>query len=137
MSSSPVPNSMTEKREVEFVYSDGSREALLVTSIAHSRYRLEESSLLGEAVYGDVVEAEARPDGRLEFIRIAQESDMNTVSCILTPEQMEAPELQALLDRVVESGGNWERALGGVLLVHLPQSVIFDVETEIKTLTSR
>ncbi len=127
---------MPEKQNIEIVYQDGSREGLLVSFMAPNLYRLEESSLLGEGVFGDVIEAELRPDGRLQFKRVASASEMNTVSCILTPAQMSAPGLQALLERVMSLGGNWERAFDGVLLVHLPKSVDVDVEAEIRALTA-
>jgi Domain of unknown function (DUF4265) len=128
---------MTEKLTVEIVYADGSSEGLLISSVAPDLYRLEESSLLGEAVYGDIIEVEMNKDGRLHFIRIASASEMNTVSCILTPGQTDAPGLQPLLDRVMSLGGNWERALDGVLLVHLPQSAHLDIEAEIKALSNK
>jgi hypothetical protein len=53
--------------ELEFVFEDGSSEHLLATPVALNLYRLEESSALGEAVFGDVIEAEKRLDGRLHF----------------------------------------------------------------------
>ncbi len=96
---------MTEKQAFEIEYPDGSSEGLLVSPVGPNLYRLEESSLLGQAVFGDVVEAEPKPDGGLQFKRVASASDMNTVSCILTPEQMNAPGLQTLLERVMSLGG--------------------------------
>ena len=128
---------MAEKQTLEIVYPDGSREGLLVSSVGPNLYRLEESSLLGEAVFGDIIEAEPTPDGSLQFKRVASASDMNTVSCLLTPGQMNAPGLQPLLDRVMSLGGNWERAMDGVLLVHLPRSVHLDIEAEIKALVAK
>ncbi len=125
---------MAEKQTLEIVYPDGSSEGLLVSSVGPNLYRLEESSLLGEAVFGDVIEAEPAQDGSLQFKRVASASDMNTVSCLLTAEQINALGLQPLLDRVMSLGGNWERAMDGVLLVHLPRSVHLDVEAEIKAL---
>lgn len=64
--------------------------------------------MLGEAVFGDVIEAELMPDGSLQFKRVASVSTMNTVCGFLTAKQMNAPGLQALLDRVMSLGGNWE-----------------------------
>lgn len=126
---------MSEKQTREILYPDGSSEGLIVSSVGPNLFRLEESSLLGEAVFGDVIEAEPRQDGSLEFKRVAAESEMSTVSCILTLEQMNAPGLQPLLDRIMSLGGNWERAMDGLLMVHLPKSVHIDVEAEIKALT--
>ena len=49
-------------------------------------------------------------------------SALKSVSCILPEGLFESERLAGLLDRVVASGGNWERAFGGVLLLHLPPS---------------
>ena len=127
---------MAEKRTLEISYPDGSSEGLLVSSVGPNLYRLEESSMLGEAVFGDVIEAELTQDGSLRFKCVAAPSDMTTVNCLLTPEQMNAPGLQLLLDRIMSLGGNWERALGGLLMIHLPKSVDLDIEAEVKALSS-
>ncbi len=126
---------MPEKQIREISYPDGSSEGLLVSSVAPNLYRLEESSLLGEAVFGDVIEAESMQEGRLQFKRVAAPSDMTTMTCVLTPEQMQAPGLQPLLDHIMSLGGNWERAFDGLLLIHLPKSVDLNIEAEVKGLS--
>ena len=127
---------MTEKQTFEISYPDESSEGLLVSPVGPNLYRLEESSLLGEAVFGDVIEAEPTQEGGLLFKRVAVPSGMTTVNCILTSEQMQAPGLQPLLDRIMSVGGNWERALDGLLMIHLPASVQVDIEAEVKALSS-
>ncbi|MCX6602326.1 MAG: DUF4265 domain-containing protein [Acidobacteria bacterium] len=127
---------MTEKHTFEISYPDESSEGLLVSPVGPNLYRLEESSLLGEAVFGDVIEAEPTQEGGLLFKRVAVPSGMTTVNCILTFEQMQAPGLQPLLDRIMSVGGNWERALDGLLMIHLPKSVHLDIEAEVKALSS-
>jgi len=92
--------------------------------------------LLGEADFGDVIEAEPTQEGGLLFKRVAVPSGMTTVNCILTPEQMQAPGLQPLLDRIMSLGGNWERALDGLLMIHLPKSVDLNIEAEVKALSA-
>jgi len=71
---------MPEKQTFEIEYPDGSSEGLLVSPVGPNLYRLEESSLLGEAVFGDVIEAESTQDGSLQFKRVATPSDMTTVT---------------------------------------------------------
>lgn len=127
---------MAEKQTLEISYPDGSSEGLLVSPVGPNLYRLEESSLLGEAVFGDVIEAEPTQEGSLLFKRVAAPSGMTTVNCVLTPEQMQAPGLQPLLDRIMSLGGNWERALDGLLMIHLPKSVDLNIEAEVKSLSS-
>lgn len=127
---------MAEKQTLEILYADGSSEGLLVSPIGPNLYRLEESSLLGEASFGDVIEAEPTQEGGLLFKCVAASSEMTTVNCVLTSEQMNAPGLQPLLDRIMSLGGNWERAFDGLLMIHLPKSVHLDVEAEVKALSS-
>jgi hypothetical protein len=127
---------MAEKQTLEILYADGSSEGLLVSPVGTNLYRLEESSLLGEAAFGDVIEAEPTPEGGLLFKGVAASSEMTTVNCVLTSEQMNAPGLQPLLDRIMSLGGNWERALDGLLMIHLPKSVHLNVEAEVKALSS-
>ena len=127
---------MVEKQAREISYPDGSSEGLLVSPVGTNLYRLEESSLLGEADFGDVIEAEPTQEGGLLFKRVAVPSGMTTVNCILTPEQMQAPGLQPLLDRIMSLGGNWERALDGLLMIHLPKSVDLNIEAEVKALSA-
>lgn len=129
-------NNMNQKQTIEVVYPDGSTEGLIMTAVGPRLFRLEESSILGEGVFGDVVEGDLDEEGRLRFRRVATASTMKTVSCFLTADQMNAPGLSSLLEQVQVLGGNWEQALGGILLVHLPQSADLDVEAAIRGLVA-
>ena len=119
--------------EIELEFEDGS-EHLLVTPVDSNLYRLEESSGMGEVVFGDVIEVERHPEGRLQFKRIATPSRLATTTSILPLNVTKTAEFRTFLDRVMSLGGNWELLYGGVLLVHLPQPVPFDVEPEIKAI---
>jgi hypothetical protein len=125
---------MSEKLRHEILYPDGSTEHLIMTAVGPNLYRLEESSLLGEAVFGDVIEVGLGDNEILNFRRVAIASELNTVTVFLTSDQMNAPGLQALLDKIMSLGGNWERAFGGLLIVHLPVSVPLDISAEVNNL---
>jgi hypothetical protein len=126
---------MTETLTLQIVYPDGSSEGLRVTPLGPKRYRLEETSFLEEVHYGDVIETEPQLDGSVLFRRVVEHSPLQTTSWMLTEQQMNAPNLQTLLDRIMQMGGNWERTFGGVLVVHLPLGVSMDLESEIKALS--
>jgi hypothetical protein len=113
-------NSSEQPREVQMTFQDGDSEGLLVTPLGPNLYRLEESSVFGEASYHDVVETEAQTDRTLRFMRVLTPSGLKTVSRILPQAKFESPALSALLDKVMAVGGNWERIFGGVILLHLP-----------------
>lgn len=116
MSSTDIP------RALQIALSEDDREELLVTPISGNLYRLEESSLFGELMYHDVIEAEVQPDGSLRLVCVATPSGLRTASWVLAESLFESPELTALLDKVVSIGGNWERTFGGMLTVHLPSA---------------
>jgi hypothetical protein len=109
-------------RATQIALSEGDCEELLVTLVGPNLYRLEESSLLGEVMYHDVIEAEARTDGSLRLLRVVKPSGLKTASWILIESLFEASALTALLDKVVALGGNWEKTFGGMLTVHIPSA---------------
>jgi hypothetical protein len=55
--------------QAQISFQDGDSEGLLVTRVGPNLYRMEESAVLGEASYHDVIEAEGQPDGTLRFLR--------------------------------------------------------------------
>jgi len=120
-------NSADQIGEVQMTFQDGSSERLQVTPLTPNLYRLEVSSVVGEASYHDIVETEPQIDGTLRFIRVVTPSGLKTVSWILPKIQIESPALSALLDRVISVGGFWERIFGGVLLVHLPPAELDNI----------
>jgi hypothetical protein len=97
-----------------------SDETLLVTPIAQNLYRMEESAVLGEVFYHDVIETELQTDGTVRFLRVLAPSGLTTLSGIVSRPVLESPAISALLERVMAVGGNWERKFGGVLILHLP-----------------
>jgi hypothetical protein len=60
-------NSDGQSREVLMTFQEGSSEQLLVTPLAPNLYRLEMSSVLGEARRRDIVETEPQTDARAEW----------------------------------------------------------------------
>jgi hypothetical protein len=69
--------------EVRMSFQDGDSETLLVTPLGPNLYRIEESSVLGEVSYHDVIEADLQTDGTVRFLRVVTPSGLTTVSWIL------------------------------------------------------
>ncbi|MGO8786921.1 MAG: hypothetical protein ACLQVL_05995 [Terriglobia bacterium] len=130
-------NSDDQIWEVRMTFEDGSSERLLVTPLVPNLYRLEASSVLGEASYHDIVETDPQTDGTLRFVRVVTPSGLKTVSWILPKVQIESPALSPLLGRVITVGGFWERIFGGVLLVHLPPAELDNVIGQFKSFFSQ
>ena len=124
---------MPELEEIEISFPEGS-EKLRVVPLGEDRYRLEDSSFVGDVFYGDVVEVARQPDGTSAFTKLVSRSGLRITSAILDAATQNSPELQTVLDRVMALGGNWERAFGGFLIVHLAPDARMDVEEELKAL---
>jgi hypothetical protein len=125
---------MPELEELVVSFPEGS-ETLRVVPSGGDRYRLEDSSFVGDLFYGDVVEIARQPDGTSVFTKLVSRSGLKITSAFLSAATQDSPGLQAILDRVMSLGGNWERAFGGFLIVHLPPDAPMDVEGELKALT--
>lgn len=104
---------------------------MLLTAVAPQTYRAEESSILGEFSYGDLIEGELLSDGSLRLLEIVARSGLKTNEWILTKDMIESEGFRLILESVIELGGMWEQVLGGVLLVHLPPDVADAVEKRI------
>ena len=100
--------------------ANGDSELLKLSCVSPNHFRLEESSLLLDANYHDVIRASVREDGSLEFHEITSRSELLTSSWVLSKDLAESAELSTLLEFVTSVGGAWERVLGGLLLIHLP-----------------
>ena len=98
-----------------------------IARVGENLYRLEAVPVLVEgAGFRDVVEAEPVGDGKLRVRRVAERSGWRTFDFILPPWKIDGEWGQALLGRLEELGGHWERVLGGLLLVCIPPGVDLD-----------
>lgn len=118
------------------LYANGNSESLLLTSIGLGLFRLEESSLLGEACYHDVIRASPKADGSLEFGGLAVPSGLHTQEWLLSKALIESAAFESVLEWVMSVGGNWEQAFGGLLLIHVPPDVVGAARDRIKLLLS-
>lgn len=110
----------TDERSSRITFDNGDIEDLLLTPLGDNLYRVEESSLLGECMYRDVVKAKPLDDGTLQFLSVEARSGLTVQSWILSESVIAAPQFQAILNDVMAIGGNWEQAFGGLLLIHTP-----------------
>lgn len=87
-------------------FAGGDSEDLLLTPVGDDLYRLEESSLLREARYMDVIRASRLDDGGLLFLGVETPSDLVHQEWLLSKEIINAPAFRSILERVMEFGGN-------------------------------
>lgn len=120
---------MTER---ELRNATGDSETLLLTPLGAQLYRLEESSVIADAVYKDVIRATEAEDGALLLIEIAERSPLVTNSFVATQDFIECEAIQSILKAVMDEGGNWEQVFGGVLLVHTSPIRATQIEDQIR-----
>ena len=117
-------------------FADGITESIPLTHVEGNQYRVEFSSMLANprVFYGDVIEINPTGENSADFVRIVKRSGF-LVSCRLVGQKtVESPLFQGLLDKIMRLGGNYERAFGGVLIVHLPAAADFNIDKELQTL---
>jgi len=114
------------------VFENGDSEWLILTKVGEGLYRLEESSFAGEAMYGDTIRADSTPNGDLIFRGLAERSALKSQSWVLSAELIESEPINAILANVIAAGGMWERAFGGVLLIHTPPAITEAISERIR-----
>jgi hypothetical protein len=117
-------------------FADGITEQLSLTPLGTGHYRAEQSSSADDSVnFGDIIAAEPTANGGLRFLSVLQKSQYTTLRWLISKRAAESAGLTAFLEQVTEVGGLWERTMGGVLILHLPQTPTFDAEREFKRQT--
>lgn len=112
-------------------YPSGDSERLMLTAVGPDLYRLEESSFVDDAVYGDTIRAETSANGDLLFSEIVLRSQLVTDSWILSADLLATERIRRLLTTVTDAGGMWEQAFGGLLMIHAPENIAKDIFDEI------
>lgn len=104
--------------EVEAERLEGDRWRLLSTPLAtSSNVRRDDVVVL-------------REDGRIfRFEKIAKAAPYVTIELVMSEAVIRAEGLRALFERVEETGGQWERAHGGVVLLHVPPERAAEIQS--------
>ena len=105
------------------VYENGDSEQLALFRVSPDLRRLEESSFAGDALYGDIIRVREMDDGTLLFIEITERSKLVSGSWVMSADVIATERVQSILKSVMEAGGMWEIAFGGLLMVHLPPDI--------------
>ncbi len=108
-------------------------ESSIITPMEPGVYRLEASPVFSKvASFGDIIKAEKDDAGRLHFQCTISKAELSTYRCFLSQQVVESEEFKVFCDNVMQVGGMWERALGGIVIVHVPPDSSFDPGIEIE-----
>jgi hypothetical protein len=108
-----------------------------ITKVGQDLYRLEAVPVFVEgAGFRDIVEAEHVGEGKLRVRRVAERSGWRMYYFLVPPWKIDGEAGQALLPRLEELGGHWERVLGGLLLVCIPPGLDLDPTEWVRAFSS-
>ena len=114
-------------------YPDGSyTESVLFTDLGGSQYRLEELDSSFELDFHDIVYAEERPDGDLDFVRVVERSDCEIYFNILTQEVVESTAMDRVFAEVEKLGGYADSLFIGCVYIAVPKRVNYDPWTKLR-----
>ena len=135
----PITIRSDDQSDVEVTFPNNVTESLRLVALQGNEYRVETSSVLAEPAvrYCDVIEIEPTLQRAALFKRIVKRSDFKVFDFIISQKIAESQELETLLLRVLQAGGNWERFFGGIFLVHLPKELQWDFNAELQELVRR
>lgn len=123
--------------DLKIIFPDGAEfSPLSVTPLGENHYRAEESAMsLGESeqviCFGDVIELELVSDDVARYKRLVAPSFFETGTYLVSADRAYTAEFSEFAARLVRVGGHYEFFSMGILLVHLPWNVRFDVEGEL------
>jgi hypothetical protein len=132
----PIKVDWGSASDIEVTFPNNVTEGMQLVYIRGNQYRVETSSVLAEpsVFYGDIIEIIPTAQTAAVFQSIVRRSEFKVFDFIISPKIADSPQLQALLESIMQLGGNWERFFGGVLLVHLPRGVELDIDAKLQEL---
>lgn len=107
----------------KLIFENGDSEQLALTVVGPDLRRLDESSFVGDFRYGDIIRVKEMDDGALLFADIVERTPLVTRSWIRPADVLKSEGMNAILTKVMQAGGMWEQAFGGLLIVHLPPEI--------------
>ena len=119
------------------LFEDGVCEDVETGTAGESRYLLMQTPLASNttARRGDVVELEA--DGKIwRFLRIVRPSTDVTIELTVPTGDGSWGALRELFDTLEARGGQWERAYGGLVLLHVPAAHVEELRAKLAALGS-
>jgi hypothetical protein len=106
------------------------KEQVAAEQIGGNLYCILETPLLADHInYGDVVQIEEQISGELIAKSIHSTSNYITHKLLLPIDLIDRDAITHFTKPVVDAGGTWETAMGGLLFIHLPKDSVFDIKS--------
>ncbi|MBL7745047.1 MAG: hypothetical protein JNN00_16355 [Chitinophagaceae bacterium] len=103
---------------------ESTTEKIYIEKVSAGIYRCLESCIFIDFItYGCEIEVE-EADGKLTFLGLYKESPFEIFRYIWPREIVESVQCEKMKNKIVEIGGYWESAMGGLFFIHLPKDKI-------------
>jgi hypothetical protein len=109
------------------VPEEGTFEELPLSELAESLVRVDGIPLLLQGVkYKDVLRVKRVEEGWFELVAVAEKSRWVSFNVVLSRADVEGPILKQFTSRLSGLGCQWDRVMGGLLLVAVPPELALD-----------
>jgi hypothetical protein len=106
------------------------KEQVAAEQVGSNLYCILETPLFADHInYGDFVRIEEQTTGELIVMNIHSNSNYITHKLLLPIDLINRDAITDFTKPVVDAGGTWETAMGGLLFIHLPKDSLFDIES--------
>jgi hypothetical protein len=117
------------------LFEDGVCEDVEAGSAGEARFLLLQTPLASSttARRGDLVELQA--EGTIwRFVRVVQPASHVTIELAVPKDDGDWGALRTLFDTLEQVGGEWERAYGGLVLLHVPAAHAEEIRAKVDAL---
>lgn len=113
-------------------------QTMSLVPLGDDLYRINNSGLLSDLSYFDIIEASRESDDTLVFQRVVEKSKWRQFEYVLS-ERLVDPKngLDVIINKIMKLGGNWENFFGGVVMIYLPPGVDYDPSADIQKLADK
>lgn len=119
-----------KKEKMLHFKEDGNVGLLLSKRIENNFYMIKETPLFIESKlyeYGTVVATQKENDGKLWITNIVSKSAYKTEVYCLNKEIIKSKTFKALSNKLIEIGGSFDIAMGGVVSIYIPKNIDFNI----------
>lgn len=117
------------------VFRDRSSATMDVTQLDQDHFRIDDPAIafvFPSLQCHDVVKATRNADGELVVERRVRESGWRTCDFVLPEGWLQRAAVQRILQIVEAEGGQWTDVFGGILIICLPPTSIYDPTQDIR-----
>lgn len=123
----------SDPKNIKIISPDGSSETVFGEQVGDDTFKLLENPILNCRVnFGTTVKVKADENGELVVSRIIRASDYKTRRFLVSSTFNTTDLMQKIGNRIIEAGGTWEIAMGGLAFVHIPKASPFNLDDVFK-----